>query len=101
VTETTAHDATADKSAADGPAVGESARQGHPSGGEGLVEGEGLNAGSSTTEPAPDSAGDVTSGGAPERAPHPSSDPDVRDDVLGTPERDAGTPGQQLSVGEG
>jgi hypothetical protein len=65
-----------------------------------LVEPEGVNAASReiTDER---TAADVISGGAPERAQDQIRERHEADEMAGTPSDEEGSPGQQLSVGEG
>ena len=67
---------------------------------EDLVEPEGVNAASrEITEES--GGGDVTSGGAPERAQDQISEQHRSEEMAGTPGDPNDSPGQQLSVGEG
>jgi hypothetical protein len=71
-------------------------------GGADLSEPEGVDAGSLASTAVPDrqTGGDVRTGGAPERAGQPPDAPPPAG-LLGPPRQEPGTPGQELSVGEG
>jgi hypothetical protein len=66
-----------------------------------LVEPEGVNAASRELIEAHSGGGDVTSGGAPERAGEQISERQPLEQMAGTSGGQDGGPGQQLSVGEG
>ena len=67
-----------------------------------LVEPEGVNAASrEVADDHPSGGGDVTSGGAPERATEQMSQQHPPEEVVGPPGDEDASPGQQLSVGEG
>ena len=66
-----------------------------------LVEPEGVNAASREIADAPARGGDVTSGGAPERAQDQVAEQHPAERMVGAPGDQDASPGQQLSVGEG
>lgn len=66
---------------------------------EGLVQPEGVNAGSSGPDPGEQQAADPHGGGAPERAPEPEPTGHDTQRLVGVPEEEG--PGQELEVGEG
>ena len=77
-----------------GPGAGDST-------GRDLVEPEGVNAASREIVDERAGGGDVTSGGAPERAQDQISERHRSTEMAGVPGDQDGGPGQQLSVGEG
>ena len=66
-----------------------------------LVEPEGVNAASREITDEPAGGGDVTSGGAPERAHDQVAERHRLQEMAGAPDEQGERPGQQLSVGEG
>ena len=67
-----------------------------------LVEPEGVNAASrEVADEHPSGGGDVTWGGAPERAREQMAEPHPPEEMVGTSGDQDGGPGQQLSAGEG
>jgi hypothetical protein len=71
------------------------------SAGADLVEPEGVNAASREITGEQEGRGDVTSGGAPERAADQMFEQHQPEQMVGTSDAQDDGPGQQLSVGEG